>query len=82
MIKNSLDWNKLESKLYHQAAGLLHRRDIQKMIKNINIEISQLSIAEIDTRCGKKRSAEEILLKVNQDIEIVEEYILIATLLG
>ena len=82
MITNSLEWNKVETTLRRQAKGLTHSRDIIRMIDNVGPEIKQLSIAEIQARRGRKILAEEILAKINQDIEMVEEYILVAALLG
>lgn len=82
IIKNSLEWNKLETILKNRTKNLTHRKDVSRMIENIQQEIKQLSIAEISARRGHKHRAEELLVKINQDIEMVEEYILIATLLG
>jgi len=81
-ITNSLDWNRLEHKLKHKAKKLIHCNDILKMVDNIGTEIKQLSYAEVLARHGKKRPAEELLVKINQDIEMVEEYILMAVLMG
>jgi hypothetical protein len=81
-IKNSLEWNQIESKLKNQARDLNHSKDIVKMINNIRIDIKKLSCAEILSRQGKRRPAEELLVKINQDIEMVEEYILVAVLMG
>ncbi len=82
MISNSLEWNEIESILRRRARGLAHSKDVGRMIDNIKSEITQLSIAEIGARRGRKHRAEDLLAKVNRDIEIVEEYILVATLLG
>jgi hypothetical protein len=82
VITNSLEWNKLETQLKHRIKNLNHSKDVSMMIKNINQEIKKLSNAEINVRCGHKDAAEKLLIKINQDIEIVEEYILVATLLG
>lgn len=82
MITNSLEWNNLEDSLRRQAKGLTHGREICKMIDNIRVEVTKLSIAEIDARRGKKLAAKEILRKINDDIELVEGYLLIAALIG
>ena len=82
MITNSLEWNKLETTLRHQAKGLIHSQDVLRMIDNIGPEVTQLSIAEVLARRGRKGPAKEMLDKINQDIEMVEEYILVAALLG
>jgi hypothetical protein len=52
------------------------------MIENIRAEVTALSKAEVEARQGRKHHAEELLIRVNQDIEMVEEYLLVAALLG
>ena len=81
-IKSSLDWNSVESRLLHTCTGLTYEWDVRRMIGNINAEVSNLSKAEVEARRGKKQLAEELLTKVNNDIELVEEYLLMAALLG
>lgn len=82
MITNSLEWNKLQDTLRHRARGLKHSRDVMKMIDNISSEITLLSKAEISARRGRHTEADTLLIKINEDIELVEEYILVAALLG
>ena len=81
-IKSSLDWNSVESRLLHKCTGLTYEWDVRRMIGNINAEVSNLSKAEVEARRGRKQLAEELLTKVNNDIELVEEYLLMAALLG
>ena len=52
------------------------------MIENIRAEVTQLSRAEVEARRGKKHHAEDLLVKINQDIEMIEEYLLVAALIG
>ncbi len=52
------------------------------MIDNIRSEVTKLSIAEIDARRGKKLTAIELLKQINDDIELVEGYLLVAALIG
>jgi hypothetical protein len=82
VIQNSLEWNNVEITLRRQARKLANGGEVCKMIDNIRSEISHLSKAEVNARRGKKQLAEELLMKVNQDIEMVEEYLLVAALLG
>jgi len=82
MIKTSLDWSRYETNLLHKASNLVHGKDVRKMIENIRIEVTKLSKAEVESRRNKSHLAEELLTKVNQDIEMVEEYLLVAALLG
>ena len=82
MIKTSLDWPVSESALLRKAVGLIHEHEIKRMIKNIQLEVTELSKAEVLVRQGQKHRADELLAKVNNDIELVEEYLLVAALLG
>jgi len=81
-INSSIEWTAVESDILHKSRKLINRRDIRRFVKNIQQEITQLSKAEVEARQGKKIKAKEILNKVNADIEMVEEYLLIAALLG
>lgn len=81
-INTSIDWSPIESDLLHKCRKLSNCKDIQRLIKNINKEITELSKAEVEARTGRRRRAEEILNKVNADIEMVEGYLLVAALIG
>lgn len=84
MLKSSLEWSELETKLVRKANTLpvLNARDVRKLLGNITHSVSELSKAEVEARRGKPHRAEELLSKINQDIEMVEEYLVVATLLG
>jgi len=86
MIRNSLDWASLDATLRHQANTKIdtldNRHQVCKMINNIGAEITLLSKAEVLARRGNNHSATELLEKINHDIELVEEYILVAALMG
>ena len=82
MIKNSLEWNNVEHNLRQKSYGLVYGKEIRKMISNIHPEISDLSRAEIEARRGNCRRADEILVKVNEHINEIEEFLLIAALIG
>jgi hypothetical protein len=82
MIKISLDWPLQEAALLRKTCGLVHEQEIRRMIKNIQNEVTELSKTEVLVRQGQKHRADELLTKVNKDIELVEEYLLVAALLG
>lgn len=82
MIKNSLEWANIEVSLMRKAAGLSHGTEVRKMIRNIQDEIKLLSRAEVDARRGKKMRANELLEKINNDIQTVQEFLLVAALIG
>jgi hypothetical protein len=81
-INISTDWSLVETDLLRKCRKLSNRRDIQRLIKNIQIEVTELSKAEVEARTGRKIKAKEILEKVNADIELVEGYLLVAALIG
>lgn len=82
MISNSLEWPPIERDLIRQSLKLSNKKDLLSMIRNISDEVADLSRAEVDARRGKKYKAATMLTKVNEDIRLVEEYVLIAALLG
>lgn len=82
MIASSLDWPAYETALLQKTVGLIYEHEIKRMIKNIQLEVTELSKAEVLVRQGRRHSAESILAKVNNDIELVKEYLLVAALLG
>ena len=86
MIRNSLEWASVESSLRHQANTKIDTHDnryqVCRMINNIGVEITLLSKAEVLARRGSTYHASELLQKINEDIELVEEFILVAVLMG
>lgn len=82
MIKTSLDWGLIETDLLHKSQGLAHGQEVRKMIRNIQYEVSLLSKAEVLARRGKKLMAEELLDQINEDIQTVQEFLLVAALIG
>lgn len=82
MIKTSLDWSKYETNLLRKTLKLGHGKEVRKMVENIRSEVTALSKAEVELRRGNKHATEAILVKINQDIEMVEEYLLVAALIG
>lgn len=80
MIKTSLDWYKAEQDLLQKSKNIVHVREMRKILDNIHDDVYELSIAEIDARRGKPKKAESILQKINEDLAMLEEYILIAKL--
>lgn len=86
MIRNSLEWVRLDTVLRHQANTKIttsaNRVQVCKMIKNIDAEITLLSKAEVLARRGNSTLAETLLTKINNDIEMVEGFILVGALIG
>jgi hypothetical protein len=82
MIKTSLDWSRYETNLLRKTQKLAHGKEVRKMIENIRAEVTKLSKAEVELRHGKKHATDDILIRINENIELVEEYLLVAALIG
>jgi len=82
MIRTSLDWTNCEIHLLLKTQKLSHGKEVRKMIGNIRKEITELSKAEVELRQGRKHITDDLLIKINEDIEMVEEYLLVAALIG
>jgi len=86
MIRNSLEWASIDTtlrRLSNSKIGVLDNRyQVRKMIDNIGAEVTLLSRAEVLAKRGNTHSAAELLEKINNDIKLVEEFILVATLIG
>lgn len=81
-IMTSLEWANYESKLLSKTHDLKHGHEVRKMIANVRSEITKLSKAEVSVRQGKRHAADELLISINQDIEMIEDYLLVAALIG
>jgi hypothetical protein len=81
-LETSVDWSKIESNLNSKCRNFTHCDEVRKMIRNINSEVTELSKAEVQARQGRKAHATELLTKINQDIEMIEGYILVGAILG
>ncbi len=82
IIQSSLEWSDVESALFRQTAGLMYQMNLRSMIRNIKINVTKLSIAEVDMRRGHSNNVKELLAKINDEIDMVEGYILVAALIG
>lgn len=81
-IKNSIEWSTLELELKSKILNLEHNKDIKKIISNIGIRVTELSKTEVEDRRTKSNKSNQLLLSINNQIIMVEEFITIACLLG
>lgn len=86
MIRNSVEWatveNVLRQRINSKICTRSNRQDVCKMLDNIGNKITRLSKAEVLARRGQPALAVDLLDQINSDINAVEEFILIATLIG
>lgn len=79
---NSLEWHDIKTELLRQARSLRFERDIRHMIKNVDKRVTELSKEEVIARRGSKYKSEILIKQINDDIVAVEEYIVVAALIG
>lgn len=84
-ITTSLEWNKVSDELRrktHKIKTYENRFQLGQLIRNIDRKVTELSKAEVFARQGRSNLSDALLDDVNNDIELVDEYILVATLIG
>ena len=81
-IETSLDWNEVETKLKDQLHSIGYTPDLEKMLKNIDNMVDELSKLEVQARRIHSSSiTQEKVNKINQSIDHLEKLILIARLM-
>ena len=78
----SLEWHDIKTELLRQSRSLKFERDVRRMILNIDKSIAELSKEEVIARRGSRYRVDELIKKINTDIVTVEEFILVAALIG
>jgi hypothetical protein len=81
-IASSIEWTSIETILVNSTSHLMFRKDVVTMIRNIRPRINELSKAEVNKRRGLSNNVDELLISINNDIDLVEGYILVAALIG
>ena len=81
-ITNSLEWASTKDRLVKISSTVPYGRDLRKMISNIDPLVAELSRAEVISRRSKFYKVEELLLKINNDISLIEEYMIVAKLMS
>lgn len=81
-IKNSLEWQKINSDLSSQLAKVGYNPDLQKMLSNITKMVSELSNLEVEARRSKSSLRTDVkVTDINKAINHLEKLILMATLM-
>jgi hypothetical protein len=81
-IESSTDWAEIESYLLSKSRKLANSRDVVHLIKNMQIEVTLLSKAEVEVRRGRTGATKELLSRINEDLIMVKEFLLVAALIG
>lgn len=81
-IKNSIEWFSVEAELIAKGKKLNDDYGLLDMLRNVHRLVNKLSIEEVKLRTRRSNTVTELLDKINSDIELIEEYMLMAVLAG
>ncbi len=81
-IEVSIDWYRVEDDLKQKGRRLEDNADLLDMLRNVGNRVTELSREEVKARSHRSNKAQETLEKINADVELIEEYLLIAMLRG
>jgi len=79
------DWHTIETQIKRSMWALYnlqHKRQLEQMHKNLLQSVTELSRADIDRRrFGRSTKYDEQLLKVQQELQELQSWLMFATLL-
>ncbi len=79
------DWNAIETQIKRSMWALYnlqHKRQLERMYKNVLQSITELSKLDVDRRrFGRSTKYDEQLLKVQQELQELQSWLMFATLL-
>ncbi len=79
------DWNSIETQIKRSMWALYnlqHKRQLERMYKNLLQSVAELSRADVDRRrLGRSVKYDEQLLKVQQELQELQSWLMFATLL-
>ena len=81
-IKKATDWDKVSIELEAELNAVDYNRDLQRMYRNIDKMVNELSALEVVSRSSQKYSASNKKLEeINNAIKHLEGLLLIARLM-
>ena len=84
-FKSMQDWNAIETQIKRSMWALYnlqHKRQLERMYKNVLQSITELSKLDVDRRrFGRSTKYDEQLLKVQQELQELQSWLMFATLL-
>lgn len=81
-IERAIDWNQVSIDLSSQMSGLGYNPDLQKMYKNIDKMVAELSKLEVSFRRTQKFSMlDDRVADINNAINHLEKLLLMANLM-
>jgi hypothetical protein len=79
------DWQQIETQIKRSMWALYnlqHKRQLERMYKNVLQSITELSKLDVDRRrFGRSTKYDEQLLKVQQELQELQSWLMFATLL-
>ncbi len=82
VLETSLDWQKIRAKLQLSAQDNIpeFRGDIQRLLHNLDEQVSALSYLEVEVRARRLRPKNliEHVEKINKDIKAFQKYYMVA----
>jgi hypothetical protein len=79
------DWNAIETQIKRSLWALYnlqHKRQLERMYKNVLQSITELSKLDVERRrLGRSSKYDEQLLKVQQELQELQSWLMFATLL-
>ena len=79
------DWNAIETQIKRSLWALYnlqHKRQLERMYKNVLQSVTELSKLDVDRRrLGRSVKYDEQLLKVQQELQELQSWLMFATLL-
>ena len=81
-IEQAVDWQKVKASLLKQMKSIGYNPDFNKMIKNIDSMVTELSKVEVEARrIRKSNMIQNQLDEINKAIDHLEKLLLIAQLM-
>jgi hypothetical protein len=82
-IEHAIDWNHVSTRLKSQLGSIGYNPDLQKMYKNIDSMVTELSKLEVTSRrFSKNRITDDKVIQINNAINHLEKLILMAKLMS
>jgi hypothetical protein len=81
-IEQATDWENVKDELRSVVRGIGYNPDLNRMIKNIDSMVAELSKLEVEARRTRKTTyIQSEINKINDAITTIEKWLMIATLM-
>ena len=81
-IEQATDWGNVKDELRSVVRGIGYNPDLNRMLKNIDSMVAELSKLEVEARRTRKTTyIQSEINKINDAITTIEKWLMIATLM-